>query len=94
LRLFGSLLLLLAAAAPCFGGGTEGATPFNFLFLDANARPVALGGAYAAIAQDANALLYNPAGLAGVRRTHLTLQHTEHFQSVNQEYGAIASKLG
>lgn len=87
-----SLLLLLPLL--CHAGGTEGATPFNFLFMDANARPAALGGAYAAAAQDANALLYNPAGLAGIEHHQATFQHTEHFENVTQEYGAIALKQG
>lgn len=77
-----------------YAGGTEGATPFNFLFLDAGARPAAMGGAYAAAAQDANALLYNPAGLAGLKENHFTFQHTAHFQDATQEYGALALKNG
>ena len=81
-------------APSLWAGGTEGATPFNFLFLDANARPAAMGGAYAAAAQDANALLYNPAGLAGLRQHYATFQHTGHFQGVTQEYGALALKQG
>ncbi|MBI4054863.1 MAG: PorV/PorQ family protein [Elusimicrobia bacterium] len=82
----------ILAPPPLWAGGTEGATPFNFLFLDANARPVALGGAYAALATDANALLYNPAGLANIAHHEITFMHTEHFQGVTQEYGALAIK--
>ncbi len=85
---------LLIPAPPLCAGGTEGAAPFNFLFLDANARPAAMGGAYAAAANDANALLYNPAGLAGMKQNHATFQHTGHFQGVTQEYGAVALKQG
>ena len=88
------LSALIFAPPSLHAGGTEGATPFNFLFLDAGARPAAMGGAYAAAAQDANALLYNPAGLAGLKEHHLTFQHTAHFQDVTQEYGAFALKNG
>lgn len=82
------------APSSVWAGGTEGATPFNFLFMDANARPVALGGAYAAAVQDANALLYNPAGLGSLTNNHVTFQHTKYFQGATQEYGAIALRQG
>lgn len=90
MRLFASLALLASFAAPCLAGGTGGATPLNFLFLDADARPVALGGAYAAIASDANSMLYNPAGLAFLDSHQANLMHAEHFQDVTQEYVAVA----
>lgn len=90
-----TILMFLGLSPPSlYAGGTEGATPFNFLFLDADARPAAMGGAYAAAARDANALLYNPAGLAGLKEHHFTFQHTAHFQDVTQEYGALALKNG
>lgn len=62
----------------------------NFLFLDADARPIAMGGAYTALASDANALLYNPAGLAFLNKNQVTLMHAEHFQGVTQEYASVA----
>ncbi|OQX85808.1 MAG: hypothetical protein B6D63_01480 [Candidatus Latescibacteria bacterium 4484_7] len=37
------------------------------------ARPFSMGGAYTAISDDAFALLYNPAGLAQVRRIELSI---------------------
>lgn len=92
MRLFASLALFVSFAAPCLAGGTGGATPLNFLFLDADARPVALGGAYAAVADDANSMLYNPAGLAFLDSHQAKLMHAEHFQGVTQEYAAVAVK--
>lgn len=94
MRLYVSAVLLLALASPCLAGGTGGAAPLNFLFLDADARPVALGGAYTAVATDANAMHYNPAGLAFLKGHQATFMHAEHFQDVTQEYGAIALKQG
>lgn len=87
-------LLALALPGLCEAGGSRGAVPFDFLFLDAGARPVALGGAYTALSQDANAMLYNPAGLGLIEDHHLTLMHNEHFQGISQEYGAFAWKIG
>lgn len=89
--LFLSILLALAPAARASGAGAD---PFNFLFLDADARPVAMGGAYTALAGDANSLLYNPAGLARVRGHEATFMHNQHFVDITQEYAAYASRWG
>jgi len=36
-------------------------------------RPLAMGGAFTAVSDDANAFFYNPAGVAAAEKTHLTL---------------------
>lgn len=62
---FAALLLLAASpAAAQDGTGTAGA---QVLQLPAGARPAALSGAYTAVAGDADALFYNPAGSGGLR---------------------------
>jgi len=81
--------LLSIGTSSCFAGGTEGATPFNFLFLDTNARPAAMGGAYTAIVRDADSLFYNPAGFADVENKAI-FTHNEYFQGASQKYGAVA----
>ena len=75
-----------ALAAPA--AGTE---PFNFLALDADARAVALGGAYTALATDANALLYNPAGLGLVRQSQIAFMHNQYIAGLTQEYMGLAT---
>jgi len=61
-----TLRLLAAAAAPCIAFGLFGpsATGFTFMKLGVGARPVAMGGAFTAVADDVNVLFWNPAGLA------------------------------
>ncbi len=88
------LALALLANAGAARAGSAGAQPFDFLFLDAHPRPVAMGGAYTALAEDANALHYNPAGLAGVRRHEATFMHNKYFQGISQEYIGYASPRG
>ncbi|PIU19304.1 MAG: hypothetical protein COT18_08215, partial [Elusimicrobia bacterium CG08_land_8_20_14_0_20_59_10] len=86
--------LLLLSCPRLSQAGSAGASPFNFLFLDAGARPVALGGAYTALAQDANALLYNPAGLGEINEQQAVFMHNSYFQDITQEYIAYASPQG
>ena len=88
----GALAVLLAGAQAA--SGAAGTTPFEFLSLDANARPVALGGAYTALAADSNALLYNPAGLGLVESHEATFMHDQHFEGVHQEYASFAARQG
>lgn len=87
---FLAALTLLPGAAHA----SAGEEPFAFLSLDAGARAAALGGAYTALAQDSNALLYNPAGLSRVEKGEATFMHNEHFAGVAQEYAAFALTNG
>ena len=43
------LALLAGAGLARAASNSAGGEPFSFLFLDANARPVGLGGAYTAL---------------------------------------------
>jgi len=88
------LLAVLAWARPALASGSAGEEPFSFLMLDANARPVALGGAYTALAADENALLYNPAGLGRIGRSGATFMHNQYFAGITQEYASLVAPQG
>ena len=88
------MLTALLAAASARAQSSAGADAFDFLNLDANARPVGMGGAYTALASDSNALLYNPAGLARVRTSEATFMHNQYALGVGQQYIGVALKRG
>ena len=46
------------------------------------ARPLAMGGAYTALSEDAYAIFWNPAGLYSVSNPQLGLMHSERFSGV------------
>jgi hypothetical protein len=82
-------LALLACAAA--------ALPARAWFEDSDvgARPLGLGRAYSAIADDASALYWNPAGLAGLARSDLVLVYARPYaaQGLHTSYGSVARPL-
>lgn len=98
MRLAGGLVLSLGilTAAPGAGYAAEslGMRGARFLEMPVGARGIAMGTAQGAAADDATALYYNPAGLAGVKGGSLTLMHALYFEDVFYQYGAVSQNLG
>ncbi len=92
--------LILPVLAAAFLAGAAGArvhpdaaaVAAPFLKTQAGARGIGLG-AFVAVADDASALWWNPAGLAGLSRKEATLMHNEFFQDLRQEFAGYAHPL-
>src|ERR1051326_1897901 len=78
-----SIGLLLHPRVSHASAGTEGA---SFLNIPVGAGPAALGSAYSALATNAYAPTWNPAGLGFVNGTELAGQHLSYLESMNYEY--------
>ncbi|MBI4052350.1 MAG: PorV/PorQ family protein [Elusimicrobia bacterium] len=50
------------------------------------ARPIAMGEAFTAVADDVNAVYWNPAGLAGQKFASIGAMHQESFQSLRHQF--------
>jgi hypothetical protein len=85
------LIPLLSFAITLFQPGTTG---FQFLKLGVGARPVAMGSAYTAVADDANALFWNPAGLGLSESFQGTLMIMNLFQSVTYAGAGVTTPFG
>jgi hypothetical protein len=86
--------MLVLSLAPMGALAAPGETGFASLKLGVGARPMGLGSAYVAIADDPTALYWNPAGLAGIRSTQITAMHNQWMQDFRQEYAAVGLPLG
>jgi len=82
----------LLAAVPAAGGGpgTPGATG---LTIPSGARPSAMGGAFTGMADDLNALTWNPAGLGLMGRPELSVLHSDYLVDTRYEMVGYAQPL-
>jgi len=71
--------------------GTVGAA---FLKIDAGCRPLGMGGAFAGLADDVNAIFWNPAGLTSIEKAELSAMQNFHFGGVNNVTFAYGARAG
>ena len=101
-RSFGYALLAVLFAfqyarhcpAAGFDGNSVGTSSAQFLKLASGARGVALGEAYSALADDASALDWNPAGLIKIRTRSVTLMHSPYLASTYMDFFSYAERAG
>ena len=80
------ILLAIGLSLPaCFAKG-RGTTGANFLKIAVGARPLGMGGAFVAVADDANTIWWNPAGIASIKRKELTLMHNEMGEDIRYQF--------
>jgi len=96
------ITFLLICTTQIFSQNNESSSGFTiakyageFMAIGVGGRPLAMGGAYVAIANDVTAGYYNPAGLAHLDYPQVALMHDERFGSlVNYDYGSVAIPYG
>jgi len=96
--------LLLAGLAPfraeaqtSLGSQRVGTSAGTFLKIGVGARPVGMGGAFVAVANDPTTIYWNPAGIAGLLRNQVIVSHTDWPAEIDYEFVAAilpVSKLG
>jgi outer membrane protein OmpA-like peptidoglycan-associated protein len=85
--LIGTLACFFGPVSLQAGAGTVGD---EFLKIGIGARPAAMGSAYLALADDATAPQWNPAGVALVSLPEISFMHLAYFADINYEYvGAV-----
>ncbi len=89
-------LMLAAAVLPADRARAEdpGLTVLNFLEIGAGARAAALGNAFVAVADDASATYWNPAGLLAIERNDVLGTHNAWIQDLRHEFAAFGARRG
>ena len=90
------ILIYLAAADieaqlfPTLGGQRAGISTAQFLKIGVGGRASAMGDAFIALADDASALYWNPAGLVQNNRDQIIFSHNEWLVDIQHEFvGAV-----
>jgi opacity protein-like surface antigen len=94
--LFLSLSVLILAIFPVQSQEVTkvGTTAAGFLNIDVGARAIGMGSAFVAVADDATAMFWNPAGIARLERTQALFCHTRWIADVSFDYAAISLPVG
>lgn len=72
----------------------SGTSAAAFLEIGIGARAEALGGAFTALANDASALYWNPAGLSQLQNISFTANHTRWLANTNFQYFGVVLPFG
>jgi hypothetical protein len=88
-------IVVLAAAMPAADLQAQSLSgiPGSFVDIGFGARPVALGNAYTALANDEHAAYWNPAGLASVKGYLTSFSHANQLRMVDYSYVTLAAPL-
>ena len=97
MKKFGFIFFLLilpfqifAQLFPDLGGQRTGISSAQFLKIGIGSRALGMGASYVAVANDAEALYWNPAGISQFSKPALFFSHTEWLVDVKLEYaGAV-----
>lgn len=91
LRVFSLLVILCGPAATALAQICQ--IPAVFVDIGYGARPMGMGGAFVAMADDANSVLHNPAGLTRLDRTQLTGMYANQMSLVPHGFVGFARPL-
>ncbi|MBI4546722.1 MAG: PorV/PorQ family protein [Ignavibacteriae bacterium] len=82
-----------AQLVPNLGGQRAGISAFQFLKIGVGARGIGLGETFVAIANDASALYWNPAGLVQFPDNQVMIAHTEYVVDIKHEFFGVSYRL-
>ncbi len=74
LLVLGLLLISIALSAGRYAG--------DFMMIGSGVRPLGMGGAFAALADDGNAIYWNASGIAQLRATDITVMHAFLYDGI------------
>lgn len=81
---------IILAALLALPSAARAAETASFLTVGVGARAQGMGGAYAALGEDADSLYWNPAGLARLEKREVSATHAELFAQSRHDFLAYA----
>lgn len=91
-KLLNSILIIMIFFSCTYGQefSKTGTAAAQFLKIPVGARAVALGNSFAAVANDATSLYWNPAGIASLNKIDINFTHTQWIADLNHNFfGAV-----
>ena len=88
-KIISFLVFSVLFSANCFSENTGA----SFLKIGVGARPVGLGSAFTAIANDVTAINWNPGGLSQLMQKQISAMHSQWIVDSNLDYIGFASPL-
>lgn len=92
--ILGLILIVPALFAQEKDAAKVGITAAPFLEIGVGSRAIGMGGAFVATANDASALYWNPAGIAGMRNGQLLLMHSPWLAGITFQFAGVVIPLG
>ncbi|MCZ7604049.1 MAG: PorV/PorQ family protein [Melioribacteraceae bacterium] len=77
---------LHAQLFPTLGGQRAGISTAQFLKIGVGGRATAMGDAFIAVANDASALYWNPAGLVQTKRDEILISHNQWLVDISHQF--------
>lgn len=88
------LALLILITGLSFAQTKVGSTAAAFLNIGVGSRPIAMGGAFAATANDITSLYWNPAGISRITGNEAFFAHTKWFADITYNWVGTALNMG
>ena len=88
------ILIFLISFGCLFAQSKVGSTAAPFLNVAIGARPISMGGAFSATANDVSALYWNPAGISRIQGSEALFSYSNWFADINYNWSGAALNLG
>ncbi len=87
-------IVAIVLVVPVCLAGEPGSTGAVFLKMPTGSRPIAMGENFIAVADDSNAIFWNPAGLCQLENGELMFMHSTYFATIMYDYVAAGFPIG
>ena len=87
------IIFTLVLIASAYGVNKTGTTSAKFLSIGVGSNAVGMGGAYTAVADDATAMYWNPAGLSFHDTKEIYFNHANWIADISFDYFGLTLPL-